>query len=106
MCKGKTNTCYFFSPFFAPFPYQGGKWHVNIEGQDSVTSSFNSSHFTELVFLMGCFALGDFSGFFLQNRNLMFLQGVSKKRYFSGSCLVSALEIEFYVFTCDLESES
>ena len=33
------------------------------------------------------------------------IQGVSKKRYFLGFCLISLLEVRFYFFTCVSESE-
>ena len=36
---------------------------------------------------------------------VVIVQGVSKKRYFLDFCLISVLEVGFYFFTCDLESE-
>ena len=35
----------------------------------------------------------------------MYIQGVSKKRYFLDFILVSVPEVGFYFFTCVLESE-
>ena len=35
-----------------------------------------------------------------------YIQGVSKKRYFSDFCLISVLEVRFCFFTCDMEPES
>ena len=42
---------------------------------------------------------------FCMLKRILVIQGVSKKRYFSDFRLVSVLEIGFYIFTCDLESE-
>ena len=42
---------------------------------------------------------------FLTKAHMLYIQGVSKKIVHSDFCLLCVLKVQFYFFTCDMESE-